>query len=57
MNEHIDGFRGFLGYYFGKNTKLYMGVPGIVSYLIVLLLVIGGSVYGIAYYVWNVLLR
>ena len=57
MNNHIDGFRGFLGYYFGKNTKLYMGIPGIVFWFLVIFLGIGGTTFGIFYYIQNVLLR
>lgn len=55
MNKHIDGFRGFLGYYFGKNTRLYMCVPGIVFWFSAIFLGVGGTVFGIAYYVYNVL--
>ena len=57
MDKHIDGFRGFLGYYFGKNARLYMQTSGIVFYWSVLLLGLGGSVFGIVYYMQNVVFK
>lgn len=57
MNKHIDGFRGYLGFYFGKNTRLYMSTPGRVFCLLVLLLGVGGTVFGIFYFIQSVLLK
>lgn len=55
MDKHIDGFRGFLGFYFGKNTKLYMYTSGKVFYSVVAALGVGGAFFGLVYLVYCVL--
>jgi len=54
IDKHIDGFRGFLGFYFGENTKLYMDTSGKVFWSIVLSLIVLGSISGITYLAYQV---
>lgn len=57
MDKHVDGFRGFLGFYYGKNTKLYMQTSGIVFWWSVWLLGVFGTSFGIIHFIQNIVLK